>query len=147
MAIISPRDTRMGWQREHRPIILIWRMQMGQSAVRERSYDSVKTFWLDRDYINRQLELALNSLRADPNILRVVLFGSFAEGRAVPGSDIDILLVLQVDSRRFIDRILQYLDIFADIGVAVDVFPYTVDELDNPLVRRAHSTGKILFER
>jgi predicted nucleotidyltransferase len=122
-------------------------MQMGQSAVRKKSYGSVKTFWLDRDYIDRQLEIAVNSLRTDPNIIKVVLFGSYAEGRAVPGSDIDILLVLLADSRRFIDRITQYLEVFANIGVAVDVFPYTISELENPIARRAESTGKILFER
>lgn len=120
---------------------------MGQSAVRERSFGSVKTFWLDRDYIDRQLEKAVDSLSADQNVLKVVLFGSFAEGRAVPGSDIDLLIVLQSDPRRFIDRIQQYLDVFADIGIPVDVFPYTTPELDNPLAERAFSTGKILFER
>jgi len=120
---------------------------MTQSAVRERSYGSVKTLWLDRDYIGRQLDKAVGTLRADPNVLNVVLFGSFAEGRAVPGSDVDVLIILQSDPRRFIDRVVDYLDIFADIGIAADVFPYTAGELDNPLVQRALSTGKILFER
>jgi predicted nucleotidyltransferase len=107
----------------------------------------VKTFWLDRDYISRQLDKAVDTLRADPNVLKVVLFGSFAEGRAAPGSDIDVLIVLQSDPRRFIERIQHYLDAFADIGIAADVFPYTMRELDNPLVQRALSTGRILFER
>lgn len=120
---------------------------MAQSAVRERSYGSVKTFWLDRDYIGGQLDKAVNILRADPNVLNVVLFGSFAEGRAVPGSDVDVLIILQSDPRRFIDRVVEYLDVFGDIGIAIDVFPYTMDELDNPLVKRALSTGKVLFKR
>jgi len=120
---------------------------MAQSAVRERSYGSVKIFWLDREYIMKQLENAINTLHADPNILKIVLFGSFAEGRAVPGSDIDILIILKNDPRRFIDTIHHYLDSFVHIGIAVDVFPYTTKELDNPLVQRALSTGKILFER
>jgi len=120
---------------------------MARSAVRERSYGSVKTFWLDREYIARQLERAIDTLRADPNVQKVVLFGSFAEGRAVPGSDIDILIILKCDPRRFIDRIQQYLDTFAHIGIAVDVFPYTADEVDNPLVQKALSRGKILLER
>jgi predicted nucleotidyltransferase len=107
----------------------------------------VKTFWLDRDYISQQLDKAVDTLRVDPNVLKVVLFGSFAEGRAVPGSDIDILIILQSDSHRFIDRIQHYLDSFAYIGISVDVFPYTIDELDNPLVQKALSTGKVLFER
>jgi len=120
---------------------------MTRSAVREKSYGSVKTFWLDRDYINRQLGTVVDSLRTDPNVVKIVLFGSFAEDRAVPGSDVDILLVLQSDSRRFIDRIQDYLDIFAELGIAADVFPYTVDELDNPLVQTALRTGRVLFGR
>jgi predicted nucleotidyltransferase len=107
----------------------------------------VKTFWLDREHIFRQLEKTIDTIQADPNVLKVVLFGSFVEGRAVPGSDIDILIILKDDPRRFIDRIQHYLDSFAYIGIAVDVFPYTTNELDSPLVQRALSTGKILFER
>ncbi|WP_292346702.1 MULTISPECIES: nucleotidyltransferase domain-containing protein [unclassified Methanoregula] len=107
----------------------------------------MKTFWLDRDYIDRQLEGAVGILRTDPNVQRIVLFGSFAEGRAVPGSDVDILIVLKADPRRFVDRIRHFLDAFSEIGIAADVFPYTTDELDNPLVKTALQTGKVLFER
>jgi predicted nucleotidyltransferase len=120
---------------------------MVRSAVLEKSFGSVKTFWLDKDYIRHQLSTAANALKADRNVLRIVLFGSFAQDRAVPGSDVDILIVLQSDCRRFIDRIPEYLDAFSDIGIGVDVFPYTVDELDNPVARNAMATGKVLFER
>ena len=120
---------------------------MVRSAVLEKSFGSVKTFWLDKDYIRHQLSRAANALKADRNVLRIVLFGSFAQDRAVPGSDVDILIVLQSDCRRFIDRIPEYLDAFSDIGIGVDVFPYTVDELDNPVARNAMATGKVLFGR
>lgn len=120
---------------------------MARSAVRVRSFDSVKTFWLDRTYIDAQLKVAVNTLRTDPNVLKIVIFGSFAEDRAVPGSDVDILLVLKNDPRRFIDRIQHYLDFFDTLGLATDIFPYTVDELNNPLARTAILSGKILFER
>ena len=120
---------------------------MVRSVVLEKSFGSVKTFWLDKDYIRHQLSTAANALKADRNVLRIVLFGSFAQDRAVPGSDVDILIVLQSDCRRFIDRIPEYLDAFSDIGIGVDVFPYTVDELDNPVARNAMATGKVLFER
>jgi predicted nucleotidyltransferase len=107
----------------------------------------VKTFWLDRDFINRQLAKAVESLRTNPDVLKIVLFGSFAEDRAVPGSDVDILIVLRSDSRKLINRIQDYLDTFSDIGIAADVFPYTVSELDNPLAQTALRTGRVLFER
>jgi len=120
---------------------------MARSAVLERSFGSVRTFWLDKEYINCQLARAVDTLRADQNIQKIVLFGSFAEDRAVPGSDVDILIITKADSRRFIDRILYYLDAFSDLGIGVDVFPYTVDELDNPVAVTAIRTGKVLFER
>jgi hypothetical protein len=65
----------------------------------------------------------------------------------VPGSDIDILIVLSADTRRFGDRILEYLNIFENVGIATVNFPYTIAELDTPLVKTALATGKILFER
>ena len=120
---------------------------MARSAVLERSFGSVRTFWLDKEYINCQIARAVDTLRADQNIQKIVLFGSFAEDRAVPGSDVDILIITKADSRRFIDRILYYLDAFSDLGIGVDVFPYTVDELDNPVAVTAIRTGKVLFER
>ena len=120
---------------------------MARSAVLERSYGSVRTFWLDKEYINYQLARAVDTLRADQNIQKIVLFGSFAEDRAVPGSDVDILIITKADSRRFIDRIMYYLDAFSDLGIGVDVFPYTVDELDNPVAVSAIRTGRVLFER
>jgi len=120
---------------------------MARSAVLERSFGSVRTFWLDKEYIKCQLTKAVDTLRADQNVQKIVLFGSFAGNRAVPGSDVDILIILTADSRRFIDRILYYLDAFSDLGIGVDVFPYTVDELDNPVAVTAIRTGTVLFER
>lgn len=120
---------------------------MTRSAVREKSFGSVKTFWLDKDYVRRQLDRAVEGLAADSNVLKIILFGSFAEGRAVPGSDLDILIILRSDPRRFVERIQHYLDSFSEIGIGVDVFPYAVDELDNPVAQTAIRKGHVLFER
>lgn len=120
---------------------------MTRSAVLQKSFGSVKTYWLDKDYICQQIRRAVDTLIADPNVVRIVLFGSFASGRAVPGSDVDILIILSIDSRRFIERIHAYIDVFSDLGIGVDVFPFTVDELENPVAKTALATGKVLFER
>nr|WP_303714588.1 nucleotidyltransferase domain-containing protein [Methanoculleus marisnigri] len=76
-----------------------------------------------------------------------MLFGSFAEGRAVPGSDLDIMIVLARDERPFPEWVSAYLAYFSDIGIGVDLFPYTVSELSNPLARRAAESGPLLFSR
>ncbi|WP_301664589.1 nucleotidyltransferase domain-containing protein [Methanoculleus frigidifontis] len=104
-------------------------------------------FWLDTALVLERLRAAVDRLTSDPNVLRVVLFGSFAEERAVPGSDVDVMIVLADDERPFLERISAFLTYFSDIGIGVDLFPYTVREMDNPLARRASETGILLFSR
>ncbi len=84
-----------------------------------------------------------------PEVVEVVLFGSLADGTAVPGSDADVMIVLEKSSqRRWFDRIDDYVDYFIDIDIGVDIFPYTVDELRSvPLARTACRTGKVLARR
>lgn len=118
-----------------------------QSVVRKESFNSVTVFWLDADLVRERLRAAVERLAGDQNVLRVVLFGSFAEGRAVPGSDLDIMIVLAHDERPLLERVSAYLTYFSGIGIGVDLFPYTVSELGNPLARRAAETGTVLFSR
>ena len=68
-----------------------------QSTVRKESFGSVTVFWLDTDLVRERLRAVVERLADDPNVLRVILFGSFAEGRAVPGSDLDVMIVLAHD--------------------------------------------------
>jgi hypothetical protein len=58
---------------------------------------SVTVFWLDTDLVRERLRAVVERLAENPNVLRVILFGSFAEGRAVPGSDLDVMIVLAHD--------------------------------------------------
>ncbi len=118
-----------------------------RSAVREESYNSVKVFWLDTDLVLERLRTKAALLAGNPAVKRVVLFGSLAEGRAVPGSDADILIVLDRDDRSVGDRIPGFMELFSDIGIGVDLFPYTLDELDNPVAKTALSRGVVLFSR
>ncbi|MEM2958231.1 MAG: nucleotidyltransferase domain-containing protein [Candidatus Jordarchaeaceae archaeon] len=80
------------------------------------------------------------------NVVKIVLFGSLAERRAVPGSDADILIILEGDDRKFMDRIEEWVEKF-QIDFPVEVFPYTLEELEVPLVRGALSKGIILYEK
>jgi uncharacterized protein len=118
-----------------------------RSAVREESYNSVKVFWLDTDYIISRLRHKAEQLIRKKQVHKVVLFGSLAEGRAVPGSDADLLIVVDDDGRPMNERIDEYLEFFSGIGIGIDVFPYSTSELENPLAKQALSKGIVLASR
>ena len=121
-------------------------MQKMPSFVVEESLNSVRVFWLKRDELIEALKKRAQEVgKSDPKVVKIVLFGSLAEGRAVPNSDADVLILLKKDDRPIFDRISEYLEKF-DIGFPVEVFPYTVDER-NPIVENALKRGIVLFKR
>ncbi len=63
-------------------------------------------------------------------VIEVRLFGSLATGNAAPGSDADLLIVLDgsVDEA-FPDRATRYAPFFGGLGIACDLFPYKETEL------------------
>lgn len=117
--------------------------------MRKESYGSVTVFWLDRDDAVRCLTGAARRLVAEqPEVRAVHLFGSLAEGRAVPGSDADVLVLLSGSDERWLDRPLEYGPFFDDCGIGVELFCYTEEEADaHPLAERALSRGMRLAGR
>jgi predicted nucleotidyltransferase len=92
--------------------------------------NGVKVKFLNRNEILPRLEEKAKRLFASrPHVLEVSLFGSLARGNYGPGSDADLFILLEEDSRRFMDRIPEFLDHFSGIGIPVEVFPYTVAEM------------------
>lgn len=107
---------------------------------------SVQVFWLNREETLQRLRKAVMELTARyPEIERAILFGSLARGDAVPGSDADLLLILRESELPFPERSIRYWP--ADVGVGVDVFAYTREELealleaDNSFVAQALREG------
>ena len=81
---------------------------------------------------------------------RVILFGSIAENRGLPSSDVDVLVEVNVSQHRFLDRSMPFQKYFGNIGLGVDLFVYTEEEIRGntiPLANAALKTGKILFKR
>jgi len=115
------------------------------SFVVEESWNSVRVFWLQQENLIEEIrKLAQRIGTENPDVKEIVLFGSLAQKRGVPGSDADLLIVLWKDDSPFPERIGVWLAKF-DLDFPVDVFPYTVQELDNPLAREALSSGKSLY--
>lgn len=74
---------------------------------------------------------AAGMIKKLPGVLRVGYFGSFARNDQVPGSDIDILIELERDDRRWIDRASDFIDYFRDVPCDVEIFAFTSAELAN----------------
>ena len=86
-----------------------------------------------------------------PEVTKVLLFGSRARGDWGVRSDADVLVIIKKSrQKRFFDRIPRYLDLFSEISLPVDVFPYTeaefrrMREKGNTLVLRALKEGVLL---
>lgn len=117
------------------------------SFVVKESLNSVKVFWLEQEKLLAQLRnLAVEIGKRDENILKIILFGSLAERRAVPGSDVDILVILRKEDKPFMERLVEWSRKFA-LDFPVEVFPYTKKELNNPVASQAIKSGVVLFER
>lgn len=116
----------------------------------DSSSSFVKVSYLNGSEILAQLHQAAQALKLNPNVLQVRLFGSFVRGDYRPGSDADIAILLRHDGRRIIDRIPEYQEYFAQVGVPVEVFPYTQADVErmennnNPFWREIVATGKEL---
>lgn len=112
---------------------------------------TARVTYFDKAAVRRALDDYVRRLAGHPEVEAVILFGSLASGTPVPGSDVDLVVILTDSDRRFIDRIPAFLP--AHFPVAVDVFPYTRAEVErmtregNPFVQRALREGTTLFER
>jgi hypothetical protein len=71
-------------------------------------------------------------------VREVWLFGSLARGDATPRSDVDLLVVVDTDDRRPLDRIPDVLRGLEGLGRSVDVVVLTVAEWERRADTRFH---------
>lgn len=114
--------------------------------------DSVKIKYLDKPVIIKAITQLTEELsQRHPEIEEISLFGSFARDEAVPGSDVDILIILTESSLTFKDRLMEYMPLSFPVGI--DIFPYTRLEIEkmldqgNYFIKSAKRDSIILFSR
>lgn len=121
------------------------------SVIQKKSYNSVKVFWLNKELLETNILNAVNTLVDNRlEVKKVILFGSIAENRGLPSSDVDILIVVKESKDSFLDRALCFQSYFEDVGLGVDLFVYTEEEITKhniPMANSAMKKGKILFKR
>jgi predicted nucleotidyltransferase len=120
--------------------------------MQKKSSPFVKIEYLDKPAIMKAIEYLVKELSQNhPEIERISLFGSFARDEAVPGSDVDILIVLTDSNLPFKDRMMKYMP--SSFPVGIDVFPYTRSEIEamlgqgNYFLRIAEQDSILLFTR
>jgi len=120
--------------------------------MQTKSSDSVKITYLDKPGIKKAITRLVDDLsQKHPEIEKVYLFGSFARDEAVPGSDVDILIVLTDSPLPFKDRITRYMP--SSFPVGVEVLPYTQREMEmmidqgNHFLKGAIQDSILLFAR
>ena len=83
---------------------------------------------------------------------RIILFGSYAYGNPTPDSDVDLLVVLEMDAPRK-ERFLVVSRLLRPRPFAVDILVKTPQELEFAMrqgdffIREIVSRGKVLYER
>jgi len=87
----------------------------------------IRIFRSQRSSVIDRLREWARSLGSDPDVLAVVLFGSVARGDCTAASDADLMVILRDSPLRFHDRIPSYRP--RGVGLATDVFPYTLSEV------------------
>ena len=94
----------------------------------EKSSNSVKVVFADKNKVLHQLADYIKKVkRSRPDVEKVGLFGSYATEAFGPATDVDLLIILRQSSKRFIDRIPDYLP--ENLCIGCDVFPYTGEEI------------------
>jgi predicted nucleotidyltransferase len=110
-----------------------------------RSSGSVRIFWppFSRDELIARLREHVPALAAALPIKRVVLFGSWAQGRATVRSDIDVLVVYSGPRRDDAFRLVK-----VDLGTpGVEPHVYTEEEAESirDTLDRMTKCGVVLF--
>ncbi len=99
--------------------------------MHDRSSNSVKVFFADKERVLREVRAWATQLKKRPDVEKVGLFGSYATGTYGPHSDADLLILLVASDKPFRDRIPDFLP--SHLSVPCDVFPYTTGEIENLL--------------
>ena len=95
----------------------------------EKSSNFVKVVFADKKKILHQLKDYVKELKqTSPEVEKVGLFGSYATDTFGPASDVDLLIILRQSSKRFLDRIADYIP--ENLTVSCDCFPYTNNEIE-----------------
>jgi uncharacterized protein len=97
--------------------------------MRSGSSSSSGAVFLDRHQAVGEVRDAVRQLVSRrPGVVEVWLFGSLARGDATPRSDADLLIVVDQDDRRLLDRSPEFMRLLQGLRRPVDLIVLTAEE-------------------
>ena len=100
----------------------------------------------------KQIEKTAKYIGQHTNAEKIILFGSYAQGRADDDSDVDFLIIADSDEPRY-KRSRKVYRLFNDYPFSMDVMIYTKDEINKNIksevsfVSNIMKEGKVIYER
>lgn len=113
-----------------------------RSYIVERSYGSVKVFYIDRERLINDLKKWAEKVSKLFNVSEIILFGSIAKGNATPGSDADVLIVVERGNKEKVWK--KAYSLWS--GFPMDLFVVKKGE-ENTIVDEADRYGMTLYEK
>lgn len=101
--------------------------------------------------MKKSINNIIENIKANYRPEMIMLFGSYATGKATKESDIDILLVKETDKHPIWRRVEVQLAVNAN--VPLDILVYTPQEFDrfikdkNSFLYNIYTSGKIVFNK
>jgi|GEM_PF-341518 len=91
----------------------------------------------------------IQKIKIDGDIIAVYLFGSYAEGKQVSGSDVDLAVLLDVDfpSTRYFEKKLELLSILTSLLKTDEVDLVILNQAPPFLSYRILSRGRLIYEK
>jgi predicted nucleotidyltransferase len=81
---------------------------------------------IDREKISSAVHLYSRQLyAAHPEIIRIIWFGSWIHGHPVPGSDVDLCIIVKSSNLKIYERPPQYLPVGFPVGLDICVYTET----------------------
>ena len=115
--------------------------------MQRKSLSSAERIYRNRDKIIDDLKTIARNIEREFSAKEIILFGSIARGDYGLYSDADILIILEKsEKKRYFDRIPELIGFFAESPIHVDIFPYTLMEINrmkdsNLFINRALKEG------
>ena len=101
--------------------------------------------------LSNYLDDIVSNLKANYTPEKIILFGSYSDGKYTKDSDIDLLLIKKTDKHPIWRRVEARKA--SGVKIPMDIFVYTPDEIKqlladkSPFMSDVMKRGKILYER